>query len=91
MAAEVDLGAEIAEIMVAEKQNDIVGMGMLEFEDIAEVVQDICEGEAFVALGIKVVSEKNDILVLLSLYGLLPEGAAVDVWYDDHSCRLGFA
>ena len=90
VAAEVDPGAEVAEVMVAEKQGDIVWVGVLEGKDLTEVVKGIVIGDSFIAVRVEVVSQKHDVAVLFVSDGLLPEGAAVDVWYDDHSYSLGF-
>ena len=84
MTAHVDVGAVVPEVVIAEQQGDIVGMCVLEVQNLLKVMKGVIGCDALVAVGVEVVAEEDDVLVLATLNGSLPEGSAVNVWDDYH-------
>ena len=52
--------AEIGEVVIAKKEDDIVGVLFLEGDDVTEAPQPRIGGQTFVVIGIHIIAEKDD-------------------------------
>lgn len=85
MATLDEEGREVAEVVVAQQQGDVVGVLLLEGNDVlqgVEAVDGLYVLEA--AVGINIVAEEDDLLLFATLDGILPKGASVYIRYDNH-------
>lgn len=69
--------------MVAEKERHVLGMFVLEADDVPELGKSLCGCYALVWIRVDIVAKEDDPGVLIAFYGVSSEGPSVDVRYDD--------
>lgn len=81
----IDVGADVSKIVIAEEESNVIGMRLLECDDLEERVDSILASDSFSTVGVEIIAKEDDVVGLVVADGLLPEGASVYVGYDNHS------
>ena len=79
----VDLRVQVTQVMVAEEQDHVVYMLLLEVYDVEKFPVCLLGCNPFRWVWVQVVSQEDDVLVLSALDGLSPECPSMDVGYYD--------
>lgn len=73
----------IMQVVVAQQEHHTIGLALLELKDLSEVLVGLVITDAFLFVGINIVAQEDDGIVILGLHSFFPESASVYIRNDE--------
>jgi len=72
----------IMQVVVAQQEHHLTGLALLELENFGKVLVGLVVADTFLFVGINIVAQEDDGIVILGLHSFFPESAPVNIRDD---------